>query len=92
MEKLKSILSIFFIIMGLTFAFLTYSLADKDSHGEIKSFGGRSLRTESGSIAATGSGVDSSNDGVAIGLGIISGFSFLCSTLFLTSVSKKNIS
>ena len=81
MDKFKIVLSIFFLVLGLTTAFLTFDLANNVSFGEIT--GSR----RSNSMA--GSGVDSSNDGVAVGLGIISGFSFLSSVLLLNSISKN---
>lgn len=84
MNKYKLVLSIFFLIVGLTTAYLTFNLSNKDSFGNTE-FSGPRL---SESIAAAGSGVDSSNDGVAVGLGIISGFSFLSSALLLTSIQK----
>ena len=68
MDRLKLILSIFFLLIGLTSAFLTYNLSNKDSLGNIESSTPRSYNPNS--IVAAGSGVDSSNDGVAVGFGI----------------------
>lgn len=83
MNKLKSILAMLFLVIGLISAFFTYSLSNTVSIGQIESKTPRSLGTEI--TTTTVSGIDSSNDGVAIGLGIISGFSFLCSVLLLNS-------
>ena len=87
MNKFKIILSIFFLILGIGTAILTFNLSGKDSFGEPK-FKTPSALDYKDSIAGAGGGVDSSNDGVAVGLGIISGFSFLSSTLLLTSIQK----
>ena len=84
-HRFKLILSVFFLVFGLACAVLTFSLSNKDSYGKIESFGSGRLVS-----VATGTGVDSSNDGVAIGLGIISGFSFLSFVLLLTSVQSNN--
>lgn len=86
LEKIKLIFSTFFLVIGLITGFLTYNLSNKDSFGNIDSYGGRETREPT---SAAGGGVDSSNDGVAVGLGIISGFSFLSATLLLTSIQKN---
>ncbi|OGU34748.1 MAG: hypothetical protein A2068_05315 [Ignavibacteria bacterium GWB2_35_6b] len=83
MEKIKITLSIFFFILGLSSAIFTVSLLDKNSLGfvtaeEVRGFNKVSV------------GIDSSNDGVATGLGIISGFSFLSSVLLLNTAQIKN--
>lgn len=88
MSKFRIALSIFFLIVGLTAAFLTFNLSNKDSLGKTK-FSSPPHHPFSESIAGAGGGVDSSNDGVAVGLGIISGFSFLSSVLLLNNVQKK---
>jgi len=86
MNKFKIVLSAFLLVIGLSTALLTFNLSGKDSFGKIEFDGGG--RT-SDLLTAAGGGVDSSNDGVAVGLGIISGFSFLSSVLLLNSISKN---
>ena len=86
MDRLKTIIAILFLVIGLITAFLTYNLSNTDSFGRIESKTPRSLGTEI--TTTTICGFDSPNDGVAIGLGIISGFSFLSSVLLLTSIKK----
>ena len=80
MNRLKPILAIIFLIIGLFCAVYTFILANKDSIGVEHTYNREQ--------PYVGSGVDSSNDGVAVGLGIISGFSFLSSTLLLISMDK----
>ena len=82
MNKFKLILSVFFLLIGLSTAFLTYSLSNKDSLGYTEQTGRLFPRP----IITTG--IDSSNDGVAIGLGTISGLSFLSSALLLSSLKN----
>ncbi len=86
MNKLKLLLSCFFLVLGIAGFVLTYSLSNKDSFGKISFDTPRHY--DANTIAGAGSGVDSSNDGVAVGLGLISGFSFLSSTLLLTSIQN----
>jgi hypothetical protein len=81
MEKFKLVLSTIFLALGLVCAVLIYNMSDKDSYGRIES--------TRNSSALGGSGVDSSNDGVAVGLGVISGFSFLSGTLMFTSLKER---
>ena len=64
-----------FLILGLGGSYLTYDFADTVKFGKLNT----------GRGAGGGSGVDSATDGVAVGLGIISGFCFLSSTLLLIS-------
>lgn len=85
MDKLKLILAVFFLFVGIGCTIFTFSLSNKNSFGRVEYPTGR-VRLNS---TAAGTGIDSSNDGVAIGLGIISGFSFLSSTLLLTSTKKR---
>ncbi len=80
MNKLKIILFKFFFLFGIGCAYLTFNLSNKNSLGGSYSRYSREM---------VSSGVDSSNDGVAVGLGIIAGFSFLSSVLLLNSISKK---
>ena len=64
---------------------MTFNLSDKESFGKIS----RSNPFEAGGSTSAGSGVDSSNDGVAVGLGIISGFSFLSGTILIASIKRR---
>jgi hypothetical protein len=64
-----------FFILGLGGTYLTYDFADTVKFGKFLTGRGK----------GGGSGVDSATDGVAVGLGIISGFCFLSSTLLLIS-------
>ena len=83
MNKLKIILSMLFLLLGIVGAIFTYNLSNEDSLGVVPI---ESFRVVKQKMSV---GIDSSNDGVAVGLGIISGFSFLSSTLLLTSIQKK---
>jgi len=78
MKTFKLIISILLLIFGFTTAYLTYNLSNKDSLG---------YKYQPGDLPhkVVSVGIDSSNDGVAVGLGIISGFSFLSATLLLNS-------
>ncbi|MHB8871931.1 MAG: hypothetical protein ACYC5G_05760, partial [Candidatus Doudnabacteria bacterium] len=90
MNLIKIIVCVSLFTSGIITAILTYNLSDKTSFGKIEDFSNTTdWENSPKNIAAAGSGVDSSNDGVAIGLGIISGFSFLSSSLLLTSISNK---
>jgi len=73
LEKIKLTFAVFFFIIGIIGSILTYSFA-----GKIPYYRENILRS-----------VDSADDGVACGLGIISGFSFLSSTLLLNTIKKK---
>ena len=87
---LKLIFSIVFILIGFTSAYFSYDLSGKTSYGKIKTdFDYRINIGDRDTIAGAGAGggVDSSNDGVAIGLGIIAGLSFLGSSLIIGSLN-----
>lgn len=86
MNKFKIILSIFFLLLGIVGSIIIYNLSDKDSLGVIPLK--NPLKNPLGSKQKMSVGIDSSNDGVAIGLGIISGFSFLSSVLLLNSIKN----
>ena len=79
MNKFRFFLSLFFLVLGLITGFLTFSLSDNDSLGFTSGI-------RPGEVFTTG--IDSSNDGVAAGLGFISGFSFLSSVLLINSITK----
>ena len=76
-NKFKLVLSIFFLVFGLACAVLTYELKTSYTFTRTRDYGGY-----------TNYGVDSANNGVAVGLGIISGFSFLSSVLLLNSLKE----
>jgi len=80
MKKVKISLSIFFFILGIISAILTYSFSNRVSYGHL---------SPSVTWGEPASGVDSSDDGVATGLGIIAGFSFLSSALLISSIKNK---
>jgi len=88
MDKIKTTLCIFFLVFGLIAAFLTYDLSNNISFGRVIKSGSSDIFNPK-NVSSAGSGVDSSDDGVAVGLGIISGFSFLSSVLLLTSIQRK---
>ena len=90
---LKIFFSIIIMLMGSMSAYLAYDMKDIVHYGKIDT----DIRFDLGSIgsiprpiagagAGAGGGVDSSNDGVAIGLGIFAGFSMLASALLLGSL------
>lgn len=85
MNKLKMALFAFFFLFGIVCAYLTFNLSNKDSFGKTDFTSPR----YSEPIAGAGTGVDSSNDGVAVGLGLISGFSLLSSVLLLNNINKQ---
>jgi len=75
------------IMIGLIAGIYSFDMKNIVDQGAIKRFG--VMNYNSDYIAAAGSGVDSSNDGVAVGLGIISGISILSSALVLISFEKN---
>ena len=80
MNKFKLILSIFFLALGLVCAVLTYTDATytqtNTKYREYREYPDATFKEY--------------HDGIAIGLGIISGFSFLSSVLLLNSFNKSN--
>gem|GEM_PF-7015774 len=86
MNKFKLFLAIFFLIIGLITAFLTYSFSYSSNFGKIESKTPRSLGTEI--TTTTFNSINLSNIGVPIGLGIISGFSFLSTVLLVKSIEN----
>lgn len=75
MNNFKFALSIFFLVLGLTCAILTFTDAAY-------------TYTSTPHFKYRGGSVREYKDGIAIGLGIISGFSFLSSVLLLNSINK----
>ncbi|OGU70186.1 MAG: hypothetical protein A2V93_03920 [Ignavibacteria bacterium RBG_16_34_14] len=76
-NKFKLILSIFFLALGLACAIITFDL--KSSYHTETNVQRRGPYADL---------VETKNDQVAIGLGIISGFSFLSSVLLLNSLKE----
>jgi hypothetical protein len=95
LNNLKITLAISFIIVGIFAGSYAYKLLDNNCFGKIEAvynekrsrdfFGKTQIDKEL--IGCAGSGVDSANDGVAVGLGIISGFSILGAALLFSSLS-----
>lgn len=83
LNKIKILMCVFFFIVGIVTFYFTYGQLDKES------FVKHSSMTYGVHI---GDGIDSANDGVATGFGIISGFSFLSFTLLLKSLDTKKYS
>jgi hypothetical protein len=75
-NEIKIFIAGLFLILGLGGSYLTYDFADTIKFGKFLKGRGQ----------GGGSGVDSATDGVAVGLGIITGFCFLSSTLLLISL------
>ena len=83
MFKYKISISLLLLFIGLLSAFLTYDLRTNYTHIE-----GKVIKRLGYVDKYTSKGVESANNGVAVGLSIISGFSLLSSTLLLSSINK----
>lgn len=92
-NRLKIFFSIIFLFLGSYSAYLVYDMKNIVHYGKIDTyidfktgFTQDNPTPIAGAGAGAGGGVDSSNDGVAIGLGIFAGFSILASALLLGSL------
>lgn len=92
-NRLRVFFAIIFFIMGSYSAYLAYDMKNIVHYGNIDTevdfqtgFSQDSPTPIAGAGAGAGGGVDSSNDGVAMGLGIFAGFSMLASALSLGSL------
>ncbi len=74
MKIIKIVLSIIYLILGFYTGYNTYK--------EFK-------HPESVEATYSSNGIDSSKDGAAVGMGLISGFCVLSSTLLILSISDK---
>ena len=88
-NKIKIISSVVFFVIGLWFSYLTYDLESNVDLGEVDFKYGHASDNPSG-IAGGGSGVDSADDGVAVGLGIIAGFSLFASALLIGNLKQEH--
>ena len=92
-NRIKTGMAIIFLVIGCVFAKLTYDKSGLYERGKIQ------VKTEkftpgmystSGAVAGAGagggSGVDIADDGVAVGLGLISGLSLLASAILVSSI------
>jgi hypothetical protein len=76
---LKLIFALIFFIIGCFGAYLTYRMKNIVHYGQINFQEGYSPLNLASPVAGAGGGVESSNSGVALGLGVFSGLSFVAS-------------
>ena len=90
----KIVFSIILFIIGCVSAYSTFKMKNLVHYGEVKTdfrseitaWGDHPIQIAG---AGGGGGVDSSNDGVAIGLGIFSGLSILSSAYLVAQLQSK---
>ena len=92
-NRIKTGMAIIFLVIGCVFAKLTYDKSGVYKKGEVKvktekftGFSSDRPTPVAGAGAGGGSGVDIADDGVAVGLGLISGLSLLASAILVSSI------